>query len=172
MPRVSLIWYATTKESQPNSSEKTRLETLIPEHAGIQRYAFSLNWRFPADGTLDFLSPGKQNRFYLATLSGLDWDNFHNRLNGGEFLDAVREDMKRHYDYVFIDSRTGLSDVADICTVQMPDILVDCFTLSTQGIEGAEQVARLIEEQYEWRSIRVLPVPMRVDQNEQGDGSG
>ena len=74
--------------------------------------------------------------------------------------------MKRHYDYVLIDSRTGLSDVADICTVQLPDTLVDCFTLSTQGIEGAAGVARIIEERYKDRGIRILPVPMRVDQAE------
>ena len=49
--------------------------------------------------------------------------------------------MKRHYDYTLIDSRTGLSDVADICTIHLPDILVDCFTLSDQGIDGAAQVA-------------------------------
>ena len=82
------------------------------------------------------------------------------------FSSAVRADMKRHYDYVLIDSRTGLSDVADICTVHLPDVLVDCFTLSIQGIEGAARVARLVEELHEDRGIRILPVPMRVDQAE------
>ena len=53
----------------------------------------------------------------------MDWDNFYERLGGGQFFDALRTDMKRHYDYVLIDSRTGLSDIADICTVQMPDVL-------------------------------------------------
>ncbi len=51
--------------------------------------------------------------------------------------------MKRHYDYTLIDSRTGLSDVADICTLHLPDTLVDCFTLSDQGIDGAARVAAL-----------------------------
>ena len=39
----------------------------------------------------------------------LDWDNFYDRLGGGRFFRAMREDMKRDYDYVLIDSRTGLS---------------------------------------------------------------
>jgi MinD-like ATPase involved in chromosome partitioning or flagellar assembly/tetratricopeptide (TPR) repeat protein len=143
-----------------------RAAKLIPERARVQPHALSLKWSFPEGGGLDFLSPGRQNLDYAATLGALDWDNFYDKLNGGEFLDAVRADMKRHYDYVLIDSRTGLSDVADICTVHLPDILVDCFTLSTQGIEGAAQVARFIEERHKDRGIRILPVPMRVDQAE------
>jgi tetratricopeptide (TPR) repeat protein len=135
----------------------------IAEHARIQRYAFSLKWEFPGDGTLAFLSPGKQDRNYMATLSALDWDTFYGTLKGGQFLDAIREDMRRHYDYVLIDSRTGLGDIADICTVHLPDILVDCFALSTQNIEGAVQTARSVAGQHRGRSIRILPVPMRVD---------
>ena len=66
----------------------------------------------------------------------VDWDNFYERLGGGQFFDALRADMKAHYDYTLIDSRTGLSDIADICTVHLPDILVDCFTLNDQSIDG------------------------------------
>jgi MinD-like ATPase involved in chromosome partitioning or flagellar assembly/tetratricopeptide (TPR) repeat protein len=153
-------WAAT------EATERERLEKLISERAKVEQYAFSLNWEFPEGGSLDFLSPGRQNSDYATTLSGLDWDNFYHALNGGEFLDEVRADMRRHYDYTLIDSRTGLSDVASICTVHFPDVLVDCFTLSTQGIEGAASVARSVEELYKTRGIRVLPVPMRVDQAE------
>src|SRR5258708_24358268 len=153
-------WAAT------KATERERMDKLIPERARVEQYAFSLSWDFPNNGVLDFLSPGRQNSDYAATLSGLDWHNFYHSLNGGEFLDAVGADMRRRYDYVLIDSRTGLSDVASICTVQLPDVLVDCFTLSTQGIEGAAQVARSIEELYKDRGIRILPVPMRVDQAE------
>jgi tetratricopeptide (TPR) repeat protein len=138
----------------------------IGDLSRVERYAFSLDWSFPNAGTLDFLPAGRQNLEYVATLAAMDWDEFYQGLNGGEFLDAVRADMKQHYDYVLIDSRTGLTDVADICTVHLPDILVDCFTLSTQGIEGAARVARLIEATYPLRNIRILPVPMRVDQGE------
>jgi cellulose biosynthesis protein BcsQ/tetratricopeptide (TPR) repeat protein len=138
---------------------------IIGDLSLVQPYAFSLDWEFP-DGSIDFLSPGKLNRDYVAALSGLEWDNFYESLNGGEFLDALRADMKRNYDYVLIDSRTGLSDIADICTLHLPDVLVDCFTLSTQGIEGAARIARDIKQRHKDRGIRLLPVPMRVDQAE------
>jgi MinD-like ATPase involved in chromosome partitioning or flagellar assembly/tetratricopeptide (TPR) repeat protein len=153
------------EQASEKSSDQDELDKLVHERARIQQYALSLKWGFTGGGSLDFLSAGRQNLDYVATLAALDWDTFYERLNGGQFLDAVRADMKRNYDYVLIDSRTGLSDVADICTVHLPDILVDCFTLSIQGIEGAAQVARLIEGHKD-RGIRILPVPMRVDQAE------
>jgi MinD-like ATPase involved in chromosome partitioning or flagellar assembly/tetratricopeptide (TPR) repeat protein len=148
----------------PRATEQQRTDELIPRYARIQPYAVSLNWRFPDGGVIDFVSPGRQNTDYAATLGALDWDNFYESLSGGQFLDALRDDMKQNYDYVLIDSRTGLSDIAAICTVHFPDVLVDCFTLSTQGIEGAAQVARMIKQQH--RRIRILPVPMRVDDGE------
>ncbi|HWU11246.1 MAG TPA: FxSxx-COOH system tetratricopeptide repeat protein [Streptomyces sp.] len=141
------------------------------DYARIQPHAVSLTpealgWEFPRGGTLDFVSAGRQNREYSATVSTFDWDNFYDRLGGGHFFDALRDDMKANYDYVLIDSRTGLSDIADICTVHLPDVLVDCFTLSDQSIDGAASVARQISERYTGRPISIFPVPMRIDEGE------
>ncbi len=129
----------------------------------VKEYAIPLQWQFPGAGALHFLSSGKQtNGDYQATLSALDWDNFYDNLHGGQFFDALRETLKRDYDYVLIDSRTGLSDVADICTVHLPDVVVDCFTLATQGIEGAAMIARMIQDHTD-RDVTIFPVPMRID---------
>ena len=137
---------------------------LINEHIDrVKDYTIPLSWQFPDQGCLHFLSSGKQtNGDYQTTLSALDWDNFYDNLHGGKFFDALRVLMKQNYDYVLIDSRTGLSDMADICTVHLPDMVVDCFTLSTQGIEGAAIVAKMIQAHTE-RDIAILPVPMRID---------
>ena len=136
------------------------------ELAQVDRHAVSLEWAFPEGGKLDFLSAGRQNRDYSAAVCSLDWDNFYDRLGGGRFFRAMRDDMKEKYDYVLIDSRTGLSDVADICTIELPDVLTICFTLSDQSIEGAAEVARQISGRYRDRNIRVLPVPMRIEDGE------
>ncbi|MCD0482109.1 FxSxx-COOH system tetratricopeptide repeat protein [Streptacidiphilus sp. ASG 303] len=136
------------------------------QYARARRHALSLQWEFPGGGSLDFLSAGRQNRDYSATLGSLYWDDFYDRFAGGRFFAALREDMRQHYDWILIDSRTGLSDIADICTVEMPDVLVVCFTLSDQSIDGAASVAQHIHERYRNRSIRILPVPMRVDEGE------
>jgi tetratricopeptide (TPR) repeat protein len=138
----------------------------IRDYAQILPHAVSLNWGFPDDGTLDFVSAGRQNRDYSSAVTAIDWDNFYDRLGGGQFFDTLRADMKAHYDYTLIDSRTGLSDIADICTVHLPDILVDCFTLNDQSIDGAAAIARNVEQRYHYRHIQVLPVPMRIDEAE------
>lgn len=137
-------------------------------YARVSQEAFSVKWDFGNGGTLDFLSAGRHNHHYSRSISGLNWDDFYEELDGGSFFDALREDMKANYDYTLIDSRTGLSDVADICTVHLPDILVTCFTLSDQGIDGAAEVAQSISRKSNPRRIRVLPVPMRIDPAEQG----
>ena len=137
----------------------------VEQLARVDTYALSVDWEFPGGGSLDMLSAGRQNGEYALRLGSLDWDLFYERLGGGAFISALRADMRNRYDYTLIDSRTGFSDVADICTQDMPDVLVDCFTLSNQGIDGAAHVARQVARNKR-RAIRILPVAMRVDQGE------
>ncbi|MFJ3795473.1 FxSxx-COOH system tetratricopeptide repeat protein [Streptomyces sp. NPDC090088] len=141
------------------------------EFADVEQHAVSVaperqGLGFENGGSLDFLSAGRRFRAYSGMASSLEWDNFYDRLGGGLFLEALRDSMKRSYDYVLIDSRTGQSDTADICTLQLPDVLVDCFTLSDQSIEGAAEVAHSVGDEHRARRIRVLPVPMRVDESD------
>jgi len=164
----SVIGKLAEGDEEARKAARDKLGQIIDQKALVGEYAISLNWDFPEGGGLSFLSPGEQTtREYQAAISGLDWENFYNRLHGGLFFDALRANMKRGYDYVLIDSRTGLSDVADICTLHLPDVVVDCFTLSTQGVEGAAMIADMIQDNpHRDRSIRILPVPMRIDQAE------
>jgi len=134
--------------------------------AEVARHTVAVDWPFPGGGSLDFLSAGRQNRDYASAMAPRGWDDFYEEMGGGLFFQAMREGMKAAYDYVLIDSRTGLSDIADICTLQLPDVLVDCFALSDQNIDGALGVARRVREHSLDRPIRILPVPMRVDEAE------
>jgi tetratricopeptide (TPR) repeat protein len=136
------------------------------EYADVLRHAVSLEWQFPKPGYLDFLPAGQQGPSYAQAVSTFDWGNFYERLHGGVFLKALARNMREHYDYVLIDSRTGFSDSAGICTVVLPDTVVDCFTMSTQSIEGAVAVAHSIQAQRGNEPIRLLPVPMRVEDGE------
>ncbi|MFC7484662.1 tyrosine-protein kinase family protein [Luedemannella flava] len=140
---------------------------LIAHHARVLRNAVSLEWQFDGKGVIDFLAAGRQDRSYSLTVSTFDWANFFDRQGGVAFLRALRDDMLANYDYVLIDSRTGLSDAAGICTVVLPDTVVDCFTMSTQSVQGAAAVAHSIRKQRHDEPIRILPVPMRVEDGEQ-----
>ncbi|WP_216587823.1 FxSxx-COOH system tetratricopeptide repeat protein [Streptomyces brasiliscabiei] len=134
------------------------------ERARVDRYAVGTELRLPPGGKLDLLPAGVQDPdTYAVKVSTFDWGTFY-RMGGADFLTALRDDMTARYDYVLIDSRTGLSDTASICTVVMPDIVVDCFTLSRQGVNGAAHVARSIRRvSHTQRDIRIVPVPMRVE---------
>ncbi|HKQ74049.1 MAG TPA: tetratricopeptide repeat protein [Blastocatellia bacterium] len=134
-------------------------------YADIAAYVVSLDWEFPRGGTLDLLPAGRQGASYSARVNSFDWEEFYERRGGGVFLEAVKEKMRADYDYVLIDSRTGVSDTSGICTVQMPDAVVVCFTLNNQGIKGSAAVAHSIYEQRlrKGRDIAIFPVPMRVE---------
>ncbi|MFI7428105.1 FxSxx-COOH system tetratricopeptide repeat protein [Micromonospora sp. NPDC049836] len=149
---------ATVTDDDPAPSwfeEVTRLDSAT----------VSLNWMFPNGGTLDFLPSGKQDHRYSAKVSKFDWDNFWERLNGQRFIEALAEGMRRDYDFVLIDSRTGLSDTAGVSTITLPDAVVDCFALNTQGVDGAVSVARSIARADP--DIRIYPLPGRVEPGEQ-----
>ncbi|MFJ7077153.1 FxSxx-COOH system tetratricopeptide repeat protein [Streptomyces sp. NPDC098781] len=157
--------WAATSDGDGSDPEERPADWHV-DYARIQRHAVSLDWSFTEPGTLDLVSAGRQDRDYSGLVSTFDWDHFYDDLGGGLFFDALREDMRRNYDYVLIDSRTGLSDIADVCTAHLPDILVDCFTLSGQSIDGAAAVAHDIRDRFRRRRIRILPVPMRIDEGE------
>lgn len=134
------------------------------EQARVDQYAVGTDLRLPEGGKLDLLPAGVQDPdTYAVTVGTFDWGAFY-RMGGDSFLTVLREEMAARYDYVLIDSRTGLSDTAGICTVVLPDIVVDCFTLSHQGVDGAVRVAHSIRRNaHAQRDIRIVPVPMRVE---------
>ncbi|MFF4500527.1 FxSxx-COOH system tetratricopeptide repeat protein [Streptomyces sp. NPDC001401] len=140
---------------------------LRQRHARVLPHAVSINWVFPSGGTLDYMPAGRQDGEYLTHLMDFSWREFTDLFGGTRFLDALRHDMKSRYDYTLIDSRCGVSDLVGLCTIDLPDVLVNCFTLSSQSIEGAAVMARSIAREAHPRSLRVLPVAMRV-----GDGRG
>ncbi len=133
----------------------------------LERYLCGLALDLPDGGKLDLMPAGRQNAAYSAAVTSFNWRSFYTRadIRGAEFLYALREQWTSGYDYVLIDSRTGVSDTSGICTVLMPDTVVDCFTLGAQSIRGGVDAARAIVDADE-REIRVLPVPMRVEDAE------
>jgi MinD-like ATPase involved in chromosome partitioning or flagellar assembly len=135
--------------------------------ADISAYCLPLAWSFPHNGSLDLLPAGKQGPTYSARVTSFNWTGFYDRLGGGVFLETVMQNMRDKYEYILVDSRTGLSDIAGVCTIQLPDTVVICFTLNIQSIEGAAAVASSIRRQRKSDSnFRIYPVPMRIERAE------
>ena len=79
-----------------------------------------------------------------ATVNFFNWQHF-SRSWRRRVLRSRKETCAATYDYILIDSRTGVSDTSGICTIQMPETVVLCFTLNIQSIEGAAAVAESIQ---------------------------
>jgi len=146
-------------EGRPSEEEGT----WVADQARFNHCVIPVEWQFPGRGRLDFISAGAQNSQYLAAFSQFNWMPFWEGWHGPHFLQSLREELCQHYDYVLVDSRTGLNDVSDICTVMLPHVLVVCFAPSSQGIDGAHAVASKIDGIYGYRNIRIVPVLMRVE---------
>src|SRR5260370_19334943 len=71
------------------------------------------------------------------------------------------------FDYVLIDSRTGLTDIGGICTRVMPEKLVLVFAPNHQNIDGVMNVAAKSigyrRASRDPRGLTVFPVASRID---------
>jgi cellulose biosynthesis protein BcsQ len=86
--------------------------------------------------SLDIISAGRKTDSYYKRVHQLNWVALFNDYNIGNYLDSLREEWRRTYDFVLIDSRTGVTDIGDICTVLMPDAIVSMFVSSHQNMDG------------------------------------
>jgi formylglycine-generating enzyme required for sulfatase activity len=140
------------------------------EYANILAHATPVTWEFPKSGVLHFVPAGRQDAAYAVRVNSFDWRQFYEKLGGGIWLEAVKKEIRQRYDYILIDSRTGVSDTSGVCTVQMPDDLVVCFTLNQQSTRGASAVAYSALQQRRApdgsATLTVWPLPMRVEAGE------
>ena len=91
-------------------------------------------------------------------------DHFHENRDGALFVENWKAAISQRYkpDYVFVDSRTGLTDVGGVCTLQLPDLLVLMFSLNQQNIRGTEAIIKLLKEAQTLHPPQILPVATPV----------
>lgn len=123
--------------------------------------------RLPKQARLDLISAGAQTiscpspTSYADALSMFNWTEFFEQAAGGAMLEAMRTWCKQNYDLILVDSRTGLADVAGICTLQIPDTVLLSFIFNRQNIEGIAQVTKSIVS-VRGDEVVVRVAPMRV----------
>lgn len=112
---------------------------------------------------------GEAGEGYAARVRGFDWDGFYH--NYGSFFPFFRDELMRAFDYVLIDSRTGLTDTGGICTRVMPEKLVTVFVPNRQNIEGVAQVIRAAagyrRRSRDLRGLVAFPLASRIDASNQ-----
>lgn len=133
------------------------------------------NWRsyrgsiaIPECPPFDIITSGDSSSDYAERIRGFSWTEFFGRCHGGEVLDRWRQEWKSEYDFVLIDSRTGLTDTGGICTIYLPDILALVFSANEQSFGCGVQIARsaqIARQKLEVprAPLAVLPLPGRFD---------
>ena len=86
---------------------------------------------------------------YYKQLSQLDWGKiFSEELNGvaffQQFIAYIKEDLKA--DFVIIDSRTGITEIAGLCTQQLADEVVMLSSMSSESIKVTKHIKNLIQK--------------------------
>ncbi len=155
-----ILEYALEAMTPPSANMEPKKNWYTP-YTDIIRYAISLDWDFPQEGSLDFIPAGRQTPLYSSRVNSFNWQDFYDRLGGKPFLQMMKAQMCLEYDYILIDSRTGASDTSGICTVELPDVLIICYTLNNQSIEGAAGVGVSVQKQRP--DLKIISVPMRID---------
>lgn len=108
----------------------------------------------------------KDPAIYSSLLQSFDWSDFFSNKNGGLHLESLREAWHKDFDFVLIDSRTGLSDSSGICTILMPDILIPMFTANYQSLFGIRDIVKYIQTarqklEVDRMALTILPIPSR-----------
>lgn len=150
-----------------SSTESTRTSDWFLSYSNILLHAVPIKYDFPLEGALHLVPAGRQDDTYGLRVNSFDWPRFYDKLGGGVMLESMKQFARKDYDYVLIDSRTGVSDTSGVCTVQMPDELVVCFTLNRQSIYGAAAASLSALQQRTRRdgtpTLRIWPLPMRIE---------
>ncbi|MBC7867479.1 MAG: tyrosine-protein kinase family protein, partial [Gloeobacteraceae cyanobacterium ES-bin-316] len=133
--------------------------------------SFTTTIRPDKNTQLDLITAGKRDETYFAKVRQFDYNSFYANSDGGQYIEDLRDYWLEKYDFILIDSRTGLTDSSGICSIHMPDILVLLFTPNHQSFNGIKEVAeKAINGQkqiiYDRFRLRVLPVPCRIENAE------
>ncbi len=118
-----------------------------------------------SSGRLFLMPAGKKDEAYQYSLSRLDWKMLYGKRNGYLIIETLRRQIANELrvDYLLVDSRTGLTDISGICTLQLPDLVVFIFNLNEQNIQGTAKVYKNVADNKLNRTIQTLlvasPIP-------------
>lgn len=136
-----------------------------------QRVLDAVDWeqyvcRVDQSRPLFLMRAGRQDAGYADRVAALEWDSLFDACPA--LFRCFAERLARHFRYVLVDSRSGRTDSAGVCTTLLPTKLVLVFAPNRQNLEG---LAALVERattyrrshEDEQRPLLVYPLPARID---------
>jgi len=121
------------------------------------------------DGSLHVMPAGKFDGAYAARLNALNIGQLYRDGFGEPLIRAFKKKIAESglYHYVLVDSRTGLSDEAGMCTRDLADHLMILSGLNRQNVEGTSEFLRALRATTEGKkTIQIIlsPVPNGEDE--------
>lgn len=107
-------------------------------------YCYEVTGLGRQDGQLWVMPAGRGDQTYRAKLARINWQTLYRERDGYLLIEDLKEQWRKLYNphYVFIDSRTGHTDIEGICTRQLPDAVVILFFPNEQNLAGLRAVVR------------------------------
>ena len=137
---------------------------------------------FPGGGRVRLLPAGDLSNYgdYARRATEFDWVDFYRNWSGAQLIEHLRNQLKRmtspidrpdQGSVVLVDSRTGITDIGGICTLQLPDTVVLVFAFNEQNIMGIDHIAGDLNGENAvlkelGRRPRILLLPSRKDVSE------
>jgi Mrp family chromosome partitioning ATPase len=111
-------------------------------------------------------NPSEAATNYGRNLQRIKWDLLFDEKGFGSFLERLRRQWTAEYDFVLVDSRTGITDIGGICTIHLPDVLVCLFTTTEQSLDGVRDVMARAQEAHaslpvDRKRLMIVPLPAR-----------
>jgi hypothetical protein len=169
---IDTFWSIAASALANAPSAGTRAELVRSEEiaVAIEDTKRRLSAKFATGGYIDFVGAGRQGTTYSERVNTFDWKRFYD-LGGTRMLTAAKTQLRERYEWVLVDSRTGVSDTAGICTMQLPDTVIACFTLNRQSIDGVKAVLSSIRDyrsaSVDGSKIEFFPLATRIENAEQ-----
>jgi MinD-like ATPase involved in chromosome partitioning or flagellar assembly len=161
-PGIERYFASSTDEARGLRASRPGIADIM--HAWAQNE--ELDWRkcvIKFKQGVSVITAGREDGEYTSRIQRLDFDALFKEHNLGKYIERLRTEWAESFDFVLIDSRTGVTDIGGICTVHLPDILVLFFTANDSSTEGAVDVvtrARIAQEHLPLDRAHLLAVPV------------
>lgn len=121
---------------------------------------------------LMLLSAGRRDKEYFERytqrVKKFDWEEFYYHWEGERYIDWIHHQMEEFSDVILIDSRTGITEMGNVCTYHLADLVVAFTSASRQSLEGTAHVletlkAPHVQKFHTERPLQAIVVPARVE---------
>ncbi len=115
---------------------------------------------------ISLITAGQGNGEYVGNLQKLNFSELFVNSDLGVYIESLRDEWTSKFDFVLVDSRTGVTDIGGICTVLLADVLVLLFTTTDSSTDGVLDVVRRAREAQQHlprdrQRLVAVPVPAR-----------